>query len=232
MPAPSPHASRAPGPVAPPSSRYTIDPLDHLDWARMIARGVGHRFGFHRGSEEEQDLISTAYVAVCDYALRFDAVTSYRRGAAVAIAAACRRWRTNHKRPAHIPGPVLFDGRNQRRWVASVVAPVAAARRFAVGSRERRALMSLAVAVARDRVANFDPVGAFRGYAAIEVRSQCQWASYRLRNGGTFHKCENPNELKFQVLALPGQSPMRDEYGDEPDLPRQLLWLRSTEEWQ
>lgn len=85
---------------------------DHLKWARMIARGVRKAFQFIPGSQEEQDLEATAFLAIVELAKRFD--------------------------PTKVPP-------------------------------------------------GGDPVGAFRGWAAIEVRCRCQREARRLRNGGTYN---------------------------------------------
>jgi hypothetical protein len=89
-----------------------IEVADHVKWGRMIARGVRQSFHFVKGSQEEEDLEATAFLAIVDLARRFDS--------------------------AKVP----IDG---------------------------------------------DPIGAFRGWAAIEVRCRCRREARRLRNGGTYH---------------------------------------------
>jgi hypothetical protein len=89
-----------------------IEVADHVKWGRMIARGVRQSFHFVKGSQEEEDLEATAFLAIVDLAQRFDS--------------------------AKVP----VDG---------------------------------------------DPIGAFRGWAAIEVRCRCRREARRLRNGGTYH---------------------------------------------
>lgn len=60
---------QAPVPPAPPQ---TIDVTLHLKWGRMVARTVRAQYHFGKGSHEEQELESTAYLALCEHAVRFD----------------------------------------------------------------------------------------------------------------------------------------------------------------
>jgi len=49
-----------------------IDPLPHLEWSRRIALAVARRFGFGPGSQEEADIVQTAYLELCRIAGRFE----------------------------------------------------------------------------------------------------------------------------------------------------------------
>ncbi len=54
------------------SPTFTIVVTDHMKWAQMIARGVRQAFHFKMGSQEEQDLEATAYLALVELMERFD----------------------------------------------------------------------------------------------------------------------------------------------------------------
>jgi hypothetical protein len=109
------------------SPRVAIQVADHERWARLIARGVRRTFHFKMGSQEEQDLEQTAYLAIVELIERFD--------------------------PAKIP----------------------------IGG---------------------NPDEAFRGWAAIEVRSRCQREARRLRNGGTYCTRREKNRKPITVERL------------------------------
>jgi hypothetical protein len=49
-----------------------IDVTEHVRWAKMIACGVRRSFHFKMGSQEEQDLEQTAYLAIVELVERFD----------------------------------------------------------------------------------------------------------------------------------------------------------------
>lgn len=201
-----------------------IDPAEHLRMARGIARGVRYRYGFRAGSQEERELEATAYLVVTEYAPRFDPEKAYRKGARLAIEAACRSWRRRQPAP-RCPDRPLVAGADQSEWAASVAAESADRRRFPTGSPERRALVRLARRVAAERAAAFDPAKAFRGWAAREVRSRCERESLRLRNGGTFHTAAKLPD-NWQIIGIPcTDDPERhgaDRSVREPDVPRQL----------
>jgi hypothetical protein len=73
---------------------------DHLKWARTIARGVSLAYYFRLGSQEEQDLVATAYLAIVELAARFDATRvaaggdpncAFRGWATIEIRCRCNR---------------------------------------------------------------------------------------------------------------------------------------------
>lgn len=210
------HASdpdRGPSPTP-----FAVCPTDHIKWARTIARGVRHRYGFLRDSQEERELEATANLVVCEYAKRFDPVSAFWGGTERAVEAACKRWR-----PKCVPSPqwadvrfagVDFGGRAME--LARHVAEV----RALVPDDEYRALVRFALKVAHERVRAFDPIGAFRGWAAVEVRSRCQREAMRLRNAGTFRTVAKAN-FHWQAVGLPGAADECAEI-DEPEPPRQL----------
>jgi hypothetical protein len=101
---------------------------DHIRWARTIARGVRRSFRFLRGSQEEQDLESTAYLTLVQLACKFD--------------------------PRRVP-----PGGNMR--------------------------------------------SAFRGWATIGIRNQCQREARRLRNGGTYNTRREIAGVSLVVAHLP-----------------------------
>jgi hypothetical protein len=67
-----------PAPLNPVNTKQTSSPsitivvTDHMKWAQMIARGVRQAFHFKMGSQEEQDLEATAYLALVELMERFD----------------------------------------------------------------------------------------------------------------------------------------------------------------
>jgi hypothetical protein len=201
-----PRALPAPPPdrmnLRPEDSCYTIDPLDHLAFARAIARGVRADYGLYSGSQEEADLEATAYLAVCNYAPRFDAERSYRAGAERSIVRSCRRWRRGRPTgPA--PRSVPFAGAEQAHWARGLARAVAVRRRFGPRSIDRSALFALALSIAAARAAAFDPIKAFRGWASVEVRLRCTREALRLRNGGLYHTTSDPAAKRLRVTALP-----------------------------
>ena len=77
-----------------------LDPCQHLKWARSIARGVCSDLGFPRGSHEEADLESVAYLALVELCHRYDESRlpltgdidgAFRGAYAVEIRSRCRR---------------------------------------------------------------------------------------------------------------------------------------------
>jgi hypothetical protein len=121
--------------------------IDHVKWARMIARGVRRAFHLVAGSQEEQDLEATVFLAIVELAQRFDS--------------------------ARVPP----DG---------------------------------------------DSTGAFRGWAAIEVRCRCRREARRLRNGGTYHTRREKPGHALVVERLLHESELVD--------PRSLVELEEPEE--
>jgi hypothetical protein len=84
----------------------------------------------------------------------------------------------------------------QMRWARSIARRVRRAFQFAVGSQEEEDLDATAYLTIVELAGRFDAskmpaggdlVGAFRGWAAIEVKCRCQREARRLRNGGTYH---------------------------------------------
>lgn len=92
----------------------------HITWARAIARGVRNSFRFLPGSQEEQDLESTAYLAAVELAQRFDPTrvppggdleAAFRGWATIAVRSHCRRearrlrnggtYHTRREKPGH-----------------------------------------------------------------------------------------------------------------------------------
>lgn len=198
-------------PTAPSGSPFAIHPTDHMLFARAIARGVGSDFGFRRGGQEERELESAAYVVVCEYAVRFDPLVSYRRGAERAIVAACRAWRVGAPIPA-TSGPVRFAGLDQTVWAGALGARIAGKRKFKKGDPRRQALVHVALFVAARKVVEFQPHLAFRGWAAVAVRGECKREAIRLRNGGTFHTTRDEQMKRTKIGGLPAS-----ESGHAPD---------------
>ncbi|HEV3438070.1 MAG TPA: hypothetical protein VG122_11965 [Gemmata sp.] len=133
-----------PEPVPHPSIVVVV--TDHVNWARMIARGVRQAFQFVPRSQEEQDLEATAFLAIVELAQRFD--------------------------PTKVPP-------------------------------------------------GGDPIGAFRGWAAIDVRCRCQREARRLRNGGTYNTRREKAGKALVVERLRDESELIDPRSlierDEPD---------------
>jgi hypothetical protein len=85
---------------------------------------------------------------------------------------------------------------DQMRWARSIARNVRRAYHFLTGSQEEQDLEAMAYLAIVELAGRFeaskvpvggDPIGAFRGWAAIEVRCRCQREARRLRNGGTYH---------------------------------------------
>jgi hypothetical protein len=82
------------------SPRKSIAVTEHLKWARTIALGVRRAYNFSLGSQEEEDLIATAYLAIVELVKLFDPSqippgndlnSAFRGWAAIAVRCCCQR---------------------------------------------------------------------------------------------------------------------------------------------
>jgi hypothetical protein len=58
----------------------TIDPADHVEWARGIARTVRRAWHYAPGSQEEADLESEAVLCVCESAAAYEPARAVKTG--------------------------------------------------------------------------------------------------------------------------------------------------------
>ncbi len=179
---------------------FAIDPVDHLKWARGIARGARADYRFQSGSQEELELEATANLVLCEYAPRFDVRLAFTRAAAPHMSRAVLAT------PRAAPGPIspsglattiVVCGTDVTEWVR------AAAHRLARNRTIGRAAAIEAAARAAIAVARvFDAGGAFRGWCRREVVSRCRREAARMKNGGTFHTKRNNSDFVF-IKPLP-----------------------------
>ena len=200
--------ARVPATGAPPANHFPppfppIDPEDHMTWARAIARGVRADYHFGENTQEEADLEAEAYLAVTNYAPRFDPFKAYRKSTEGAIARTCRRWRRGTVVETRLPATVTFGGVDQTDWVLAAARQVAFDRGLSRNRAARLALAALAIRVAIARAEAFDPVCAFRGWAAVEVRMRCKREAIRIRNGGMFMSSLDKELNRLKVGGLP-----------------------------
>lgn len=180
-----------------------IDPADHVRWARSIARGVRRDYRFWRGSQEEKELEGAAYLVLVAYANRFDPTIAYRRGAERAMRRAAHAYRIGQPPPA---GGALYGSRVAVCGLVQTTWVERKARRL-VKDRCNQAAKAyareFAYRAALEYAARFDAGGAFRGYAAHQIRAWCQQESVRLRNGGTFFRASSALSKDVLLVSLP-----------------------------
>jgi hypothetical protein len=97
--------------------------------------------------------------------------------------------------PGSCPGIVIAIT-DHLKWARMIARGVRRSFQFKIGSQEEADLEATAYLAIVELVERFDiarvpiggdPNGAFRGWAAIAVRSCCQREARRLRNGGTYN---------------------------------------------
>lgn len=225
-----------------PARSSLINPVDHLLWARSIARGVREDARFLPGSQEELELQQTAYVVVCEYAARFDPIVSYHVGAERVMVRAALTRRRGSRRPTGqrvYATRVTVVGIDVSEWVRDRCKALVAdlKRDAALLARE------WAARAAHDLAARFDASGAFRGWAAVEVRSRCRREAKRLRNAGLYDTArpEAVRSVHIEEVSAPSgigaksrcpncldvlaaRAPAGDEDRDEPWAPCDTSW--------
>lgn len=135
---------------------------------------------------------------------------------------------------AETPGPARNDlppavilATDHLRWARAIARGVRRSFNFGLGSQEEQDLQSAAYLAVVDLVRRFDfarvpPSGdaraAFRGWAAIEVRSRCRREARRLRNGGTYYtRRERPGQALI-VGSLQNQPALIDPRSEKREL--------------
>jgi hypothetical protein len=97
------------------------------------------------------------------------------------------------------------------KWASMIARGVRRAFHFVPGSQEEQELEAVAFLAIVELARKFDDnkvprggdrIGAFRGWAAIEVRSRCRREARRLRNGGTYHTRREKAGLALVVERL------------------------------
>lgn len=96
----------------------------------------------------------------------------------------------------HAPAAAAIDPAAHFAWAADRAREVARRYRLGRGSQEELDLVQVACLTVVRKAGAYQPRlcppdgdhgGLFRGWAAIDVRSECVRAARRLRNGGTYH---------------------------------------------
>jgi hypothetical protein len=105
-----------------------------------------------------------------------------------------------------------LDAEQLLAWAKGIARGVREDARFRAGSAEEEELEGTAIVALVELMHRFDELrlppdgnllGAFKGWAADEIRSRCRRHAATLRNGGTFRTTSNPEARQLRVRALP-----------------------------
>lgn len=189
----------------PEPSHQVIDPRDHMRWAERIAKVVSSDFGFgkrRRKSQERDELIGVAFLVLCEYAAKFSPWKALTFRAGPAIVRRCRAWAPGERVPRP-PVAVPFYSWDLLPWAVKLAGLVADELNMRRGKGGRAALAAVAALTAAEHVAAFDPGGAFRGWARIAVKGECQRAAMRLHNGGVYRTTEVEEMKWYRTPGVP-----------------------------